>query len=220
MKKIHVPFRRVLAFLLLFGFLASTSVLVPFHTVFAANSILIVEGTQILVANSTYNPGDANHDLGSSITDDIDMVGLTTGQARGSVKIDLGATRAGAYHVRVAMEWATDPNVGGTIDLYWSSSHSATAAVGNTGETTGADGDYAGYDTLTLEESLRQTDYIGSLVAGQNNQADGIQIGSAGVWSSPTRYGVLIVVNNTDDTLHSDSVEMAVAFDPIITQVQ
>ncbi len=185
-----------------------------------ANSVLVVEGTQILVANSTYNPADPNHDLGAVITDDIDCVGLTTGQARGSVKIDLGATRAPSYYVRVSMEWATDPNVGGTIDLYWSGSHSATAAVGNVGETTGADGDYAGYDTLTLAEALLQMDRIGSLVAGQNNTADGIQIGSAGIWSSPTRYGVLIVVNNTDDTLHSDSVEMGFAFDPIVPQVQ
>ncbi len=188
--------------------------------VFAANSVLVVEGTQILIANSTYNPADANHDLGSSITDDIDMVGLTTGQAREGVKIDLGATRAGSYHVRMAMEWATDPVSGETIDLYWSTSHSATAAVGNTGETTGADADYTGYDTLTLAESLKQLIFIGSLVAGANNTADGIQIGTVGTFSSPTRYGVLVVHNNTSDTLHSDSVEMAIAFDPIIMQVQ
>lgn len=185
-----------------------------------ANNVLVVTGTQILVANSTYNPADPNHDLGASITDDIDMVGLTAGQARGSVKINFGATRAPSYYIRMSMEWATDPVSGETMDLYWSGSHSATPAVGNVGETTGADGDYAGYDTLTLAEALVQMDFIGSLIAGANNTADGIQIGSVGVWSPPTRYGVLIVHNNTSDTLHSDSVEMAVAFDPIILQIQ
>lgn len=185
---------------------------------YAANSILDVEGTQILVANSTYNPADPNHDLGASITDDIDMVGLTADQARGSVKIDLGATRAPKYYIRMAMEWATDAV--GTVDLYWSASHSATAAIGNEGETTGADGDYSGYDTLTLAEALLHMSFIGSFIAGANNTADGIQIGSVGHWSSPTRYGVLVVHNNTADTFHSDSVEMAIAFDPIIQQVQ
>ncbi len=185
-----------------------------------ANNILLTTGTQILVANSTYNPADTNHDLGTTITDDIDMVGLTADQARGSVKIDFTATRAFSYYIRMSMEFATDPVSGETVDLYWSGSHSASAAVGNVAETTGADGDYAGYDTLTLAEALKQMDFIGSLVCGANNTADGIQIASVGVWSPPTRYGVLIVHNNTSDTFHSDSVEMAVAFDPIITQVQ
>ncbi len=185
-----------------------------------ANNVLTVTGTQILIANSTYNPANSNHDLGASITDDIDMVGLTADQARESVKIDLTATWAPAYFVRMAMEWATDPVSGETVDLYWGASHSGTAAVGNPAELTGADADYAGYDTLTLAESLNQLIFIGSLVAGANNTADGIQIGTVGVFSPPTRYGVLVVHNNTSDTFHSDSVEMAVSFDPIIPQIQ
>lgn len=183
-----------------------------------ANSILVVTGTQIVVANSTYSP-TAARSLGT-ITDDIDMVGLTTGQARESVKIDFTATRASSYYVRMAMEWATDPVTGETMDLYWSGSHSASANVGNAGGATGADADFAGYDTLTLAEALKQMDFIGSLVCGANNTADGVQIGSVAVWSPPTRYGVLVVHNNTSDTLHSDSIEMAVSFDPIIHQVQ
>jgi len=183
------------------------------------NEILFKEGTQILIANSTYSP-TAARSLGSSITDDIDMVGLTTGQAREGVKIDLGATRPMAYYVRMAMEFATDPAAGGTMDFYWSGSHSASANVGNVGGTTGADGDFAGYDTLTLAEALLQMDLIGQLICGVNNNADGVQIGSLGIWSPPTRFGVPVVVNNTSVTLHSDSIEMAIALDPIITEVQ
>lgn len=187
----------------------------------AANKIRLVTGTQILVANSTYNPADTNHDLGASITDDIDMVGLTADQAREGVKIDLGATRAPEYYVRMSMEWATDPVTGSSVDLYWGGSHSSSAAVGNPGQLTGADADYAGYDTLTLAESLKQLTFIGSFVAGANNTADGIQTGVVvEAWSSPTRYGILVVHNNTNDTFHSDSVEMAVAFDPIIQEIE
>ncbi len=183
-----------------------------------ANEVLIKTGTQIVVANSTYSP-TAARSLGT-ITDDIDCAGLTTGQAREGVKIDLGATRAPSYSVMVATELETDPAAGGSIDLYWSKSHSATANVGNAGGATGADADFSGYDTLTLAEALVQMDVIGSLLCGVNNDADGVQIGSAGVWTPSSRYGVLIVHNNTSITLFADSVEMAVAFNPIIPEIQ
>ena len=184
----------------------------------ASGDVTVTTGTQLLVANSTYNPADTNNDLGASITDDIDMVGLTTGQAREGVKIDFGANRATSYHVRMAMEFATDPT--GSINLYFSSSQSATPAVGNTGQTTGADADYAGYDTLTLAEALKHMVHIGNFICGLNNTADGVQIGNVNTsWAPPTRYGVLVVHNNTNVTLHSDSVEMAVAFDPILINV-
>ncbi len=182
------------------------------------NEILVKTGTQIIVADSSYSPTAAR--LLGTRTDDIDCVGLTTGQARESVKIDLTATRAPSYLVMVATELATDPAVGGSIDLYWSPSHSASANVGNAGGATGADADFSGYDTLTLAEALLQMDVIGSLLCGVNNDADGVQIGSAGVWSPSSQYGVLIVHNNTSITLHFDSVEMAVAFNPIIPEVQ
>ena len=185
----------------------------------ATSQILQVIGTPILWTNSTYSPG-TNTILGTrSASFDIDIDGLTTGQARMSLKGDLGAAHAASFSVDMTVEPATDPTDGDTIDLYWSESHSVTAAVGNMGGTTGADADYAGYSTLSLAASLRQLIYIGSLQLGVANDLDGVQIGHVGIFSPVQRWGVLVVHNNSAITLH-DSVEAAVRFTPIIPDIQ
>lgn len=184
-----------------------------------ANEVLVKSGTVLIFASSgVYSPG-ANTTLGT-LTDDIDMVGLTTGQAREGVKADLTALRAAAFSVDMTMEPATDPTAGDTIDLYWSGSHSGTAAVGNMGNVTGADADWAGAVGETLAESLAHMIFIGSLPLAVQNDADGVQIGHVGIFVPTERYGVLVVHNNSAITLHSDSIEMAVRFTPIIDEVQ
>ena len=184
----------------------------------ATNEILIrADSTVLIFANSTYSPG-TNTTLGTR-TDDIDVAGLTTGQARESVKADLGVDHAESYAVDLTGEWATD--VVGTVDLYWSRSHSATAAVGNIGNTTGADADWAGAVGMTLAESLKAMIFIGSAILAVQNTADGIPVYTVGNFSpGPEQYGVLVYHNNTDDTMHSDSVECAVRFRPIIPDIQ
>ena len=182
------------------------------------NEVLIKTGTDIVIANSTYSPG-TNTILGTR-TDDIDVTTLTTGSARQGVKIHLGATRAALFSVDMTVEMATDPTAGDTIDLYWSESHSATAAVGNMAGTTGADATYSGYSTLTLAESLLQMIFIGSLILGVNNDLDGVQIGHVGVFSPKLRYGQLVVHNNSAVSTHSDSIEFAVRLSPVIDEIQ
>jgi len=188
----------------------------------ATQEVLIrADPTIFVIANSTYSP-DANDSLGT-ITDDIDVVGLTTGQAREGVKIDLGVDHAEFISVDMSVEMATDTTAGDTIDLYWSSSDSATAAVGNLGpDVTGADNDYAGTGHgYTLAEALQQMIFIGSLILAVQNDADGVQLGRVGIFApGPQRYGVLIWHNNSAVTIHSDSVESAVRFTPIIPDIQ
>jgi len=119
------------------------------------------------------------------------------------------------------VELETDATAGDTIDLYWSASHSATAAVGNMGNVTGADADWAGAHGYTLAESLKQMIYIGSLILAVQNDLDGVQLGHVGVFApGPYRYGTLVWHNNSSVTLFSDSVEMAVRFTPIIPDIQ
>ncbi len=184
----------------------------------ATNQILVTPGTVLIFANSTYSPG-ANTTLGT-LTDDIDVVGLTAGQARESVKADLGASHAPAYSVDMTVEFATDPVLGESIDLYWSESHSASAAVGNMGNVTGADADWAGAVGETLAESLKHMLLIGVFPLAVQNTADGVQIGHVGIFSPVQRYGVLVWHNNSSDVIHSDSVECAVRFTPIIPDIQ
>jgi len=183
-----------------------------------ANEVLTKTGTAIVIADATYSPG-ANTTLGTR-TDDIDVAGLTTGQAREGVKINLGATRAAKYSVDMSVEMATDPTAGDTIDLYWSESHSATAAVGNMGNVTGADADWAGAVGETLAESLKHMIYIGSLVLAVQNDVDGVQIGHVGTFSPSQQYGVLVWHNNSAVSVHSDSVECAVRLSPVVDEIQ
>jgi len=184
----------------------------------ATNQILQVTGTDIIIADSTYSPG-TNTTLGTR-TDDIDVVGLTADQARMGVKIDLGATHAELFSVDMTVEMATDPAAGDSIDLYWSESHSTTAAVGNMGGTSGADADYSGYATMTLAESLLHLTKIGALPLGVQNDLDGVVIGHVGVFAPVQQFGVLVWHNNSGVVVHSDSIECAVRLTPIIPDIQ
>ncbi len=185
----------------------------------ATNQVLISTGADIIFASTNYSPA-TNTILGSNTLDALAVDGLTTGQARESLKVDLGASHAPSFSVDLSMEPATDPAAGGTIDLYWSESHSATAAVGNMGLVTGADADWAGASGITLAESLLMMKYIGSFSVAVQNDADGsAQVGHVGIFSPIQRYGVLVYLNNTSITLHDD-VESAVRFTPVIPDIQ
>jgi hypothetical protein len=183
-----------------------------------SNNILYTVGTPIVIADATYSPG-ANTTLGTR-TDDIDVTDLAAAAARQSDKIDLGATRAPYYDVRVTFEPATDPATGGSLQLYWSASHSGTAAVGNMAGCSGADGAYTGYSTILLAAALTQMELIGIAPAGIANDGDGVQISHVGIFSPSSRYGCVVVYNNMSVALHSDSVEFAILLEPIIPQIQ
>ena len=121
----------------------------------------------------------------------------------------------------MSVEPADDPTAGDSVDLYWSESISATAAVGNQGSVTGADADYAGYDTVTLAVALTQMKYIGSFPLGIANDADGVQIGHVGIFSPLLQYGSLVYHwNAATVAIHTDSIECAVRFTPIIPDIQ
>lgn len=190
----------------------------------ATNEVLIrADTTPIMFATTAYVP-DANDSLGSAPGSTIlDVAGLTAGQARGSVKQDLGVDHAERYSLTVAVEAETDPTAGDRVDLYWSPSDSATAAVGNLGpDVTGADADYAGTGHgYTLAEALKQMIHAGSLILAVQNDADGVQIGFAGVLEpGPHQYGTLIYHWNSTVVLFADSVECAVRMTPVIPDIQ
>ena len=183
-----------------------------------ANEVLVKEGTQILFnVAATYNPATALNDIEVPTPTDVDWTpdGITNGQARASDKVDLGATRAAKYSVIAAIEFATAPTTGNTVDFYWAPSAVSTAGTGNPGNVSGTDADYTG-TPATLAEGLAQLMYIGSLVCTADAN---IQVAPIGILVSPTRHGTLVVDNNSGVTW-GDNVETAVAFDPIIDEVQ
>jgi len=191
---------------------------------YAQNEILVKDGVAgLLFSNSTEyvatDLGDLENTDTAPTAVQLDLGGtVTAGTARQSTKADLTVTRATLYSITASLEFATAPVTGETVDFYWSPSHSGTAGKGNMGQTTGVDGAYAG-GAAELAEGLKQLMFIGSMVMTADATTF-IQTGIIGVFSPPDRYGNLVVHNNTSDDYHSDAVEMAVAFDPIIIEVQ
>lgn len=184
------------------------------------NSVLVKTGQQILfnVAGS-YSPATLNNiELGTATDVAFDFSGVTTAAAEQSKKADLTATWAPEYMVQASMEFATAPVTGETVDFYWSSSVSGTDGQGNAGYATGTSGAYTGTPG-TLAEGLLQLTFIGSMVLGADATGT-IQVADIGTFVPQSRYGSLIVVNSSSDTTHSDAVEMAVAFTPIIPDIQ
>ena len=181
--------------------------------------IKIKQGTPIVFANSGDFSSTAN---GYTRTAQINLTSLGNVDARQSDKIDLGATRAGGYAVRVGIEFDVAPTAGIPVDVYWSGSVSGTAGVGNDGGCSGADGAYKNAEEA---EWVRQLVYIGTLVA-TNDAAPVVQIQTINrYFQPPTRYGQIVVGNNLNSNsggqaLEGDAVEMFVAFEPILDELQ
>lgn len=147
----------------------------------------------------------------------IDCTSLANNSARQSDKCDLGANRAPGYFVRAAFEFAATPTANMWVGLYWAPSNSFSAAVGNPGAVTGADGAYSGYSSNT-ENSLLQLVFIQRFTC--TAQATGtVQIGEVGYFRPPTRYGSLVIYNRSGAAFHSDMAEFAVVFQPDIQAV-
>lgn len=185
-----------------------------------------VKAGQIVFADhgTDYIGGTGNNSLEIAGSTDvqIDVTDLAAGLARQSVKVDLGATRPPNYSVMMSLEMATDPVAGELVELYWSPSPDPTAAVANAGGCSGADAAYAGYAASTLAEGLNELILIGNpLQLAVMNNADGVpQLGNMGIFSPPDRFGSLVVKNGSvADNFHSDAVEFAVSFNPIVDEV-
>ncbi|MHC4526418.1 MAG: hypothetical protein ACYS29_00965 [Planctomycetota bacterium] len=185
-----------------------------------ANDLLVTTGQQILfnVAGS-YSPATLNNlELGTATDVAFDLTSVAAAAAEASAKADLTATWAPQYAVHAAIEMAVAPVTGTTFDFYWAPSVNSTAGAGNPGYVSGSSAAYTGTPG-TLAEGLAQLMYFGTMVMGADATGT-IQMAFVGVITPPTRYGCLVVVNNTAQATHSDVVEQAVSFTPIIPEVQ
>lgn len=143
----------------------------------------------------------------------ITLASLAAGAARQGVKGDLGATRAVRWAVRLAVNFDVAPANGATVDLYWSSSTSATAGTDNTGAASGADAAYTGTAGGALAATKLQLQYIGSLIATAD--ADTIVQVQEFEFYPTQRYGMPIVVNSTAQAFEGDDDSHAITFIPL-----
>lgn len=190
----------------------------------ATNNILVVVGKQIIFADhaTDFVGGASGTSLEVATATDvqIDLTGVAAAGARQSAKFDFGEARAAQYNVMAAFEFqsGTPPVSGETVDLYLGPSNQSVAGDGNPGGCTGTDAAYTGTAGDSLADSLLQLQPIGAYVATADVTGT-VQIAFVGVFSSPTRYGSLVVVNNTAAAMMTDATEIHVIFDPIIDDI-
>lgn len=177
-------------------------------------AIYVEDGTPIVWADTTDYSSTGS---GYTRTAQLDLTSIANGAARQGDKADLGNPRAGKFSVHIGVEIDVAPTAGNEIDVYWSSSVSATAGTGNEGGASGAD---AAYKAGEEAEWVRQLTYIGSIVL-TNDAATTVQrkcINTAFV--PPARYGMPVVYNRSGQALEGDAVEMYVALVPEFDESQ
>lgn len=178
-----------------------------------AREILVKSGTPVVWADATDYAGD-----GGARTHQIDLTSLANAAARQGAKADLGATRSEKYAVTLCVEMAVAPASGVTIDLYWAASLHATAGTANPGGCTGTDAAYSGTAGDSLDDSLMQLTFIGSLILTAD--ATAVLQFQTFMLSLQHRYGMPVVDNNGGQAMHNDAVECFVSMTPIILEAQ
>lgn len=166
-------------------------------------------GDRIIFADATDWPSGGTDSWGND-DDQLDMTDVAAGAARQSDKLTLPTNLELLYDVYLMLEFATAPVSGETVDVYYGLSADSTAGTGNPGGLSGVDGAYTGTSGDSLDDSLKQLTYIGSMIctadATTANQQQLI-----GTIPAPTLPFLMVVVDNsTSDAIHSDAVECAV----------
>ncbi len=166
------------------------------------NEILVKAGTSI-----TWTSSGGDYGLTcTSLADDA---------AREGAKGDLGSTRARRYHVYFEIKPTSAPTAGELIDLYWSSSSSATAATSNTGDADGTDSAFQA-SIADVDVRVRNLTFIGALSVTDDATAQSTEF----VFEPGQRYGMPIVINRSGVAFSATGTDHKVVLTPIVDEVQ
>lgn len=179
-----------------------------------ATEVRVKAGTQLVWADTTdFDDDPFAQDY------QLDLTSLANAAARQGAKGDFGATRARRYAVFASIEIDVAPASGEVIDLYFAPSPDAAAGDENPGGVSGADAAYIGTAGDSIADSLKQLDFIGSLVC--TSDADPVmQIQLIGVYSPPMRYGSPVVFNQCGQAHVGDATHSYLLFQPIMDEIQ
>lgn len=161
-----------------------------------ANEVLNKQGTAIVVKES-----------GGNVVFTPKNIANNTG--RMSASIDLGATFAGRYAVECQSKLASAPTAGLTIEVYWATSKDDSVWPG---KVTGTDAAYP----ATVDDNKKQLALLGSLTCHNTTDA---QIKTLGL-RPIGRYGVIVWINKTGQTLTNVAADHIVTLTPIIDEIQ
>jgi hypothetical protein len=181
-----------------------------------ATESLVKTGTATVWADTTDYSSTVS---GLARTHQIDLTSVASAAARQGAKADLGATRAAKYNVLIAVEFASGAISDELVDIYLAWSPTTTAANANPGGVSGSDAAYTGTAGDSLTDSLKQLEFVGSLVTTAD-QTTVVQYAKVGEIYATGRYVSPVLVNNSTGALVADAVEMYIALEPIIDEFQ
>lgn len=169
----------------------------------------------------SFNPADVatNWTIGTPTDVVLTLDAVAAAAARQSAKVDLGALRAEEYDVFGCVDFTGETPAAGSIDYYWAPSTHVTPANGNVAGNSGIDADCpdGALGTITLAEFLLWCQSIGSL---RVHDGASVQNGFVGTFTPSSRFGQLIVVNNSADAFEADDVEMHQVMNPVVRELQ
>jgi hypothetical protein len=147
----------------------------------------------------------------------LTLTSLANNAAREGVKGDLGAVHAARYAARLELELAVAAVTGTIVELWWSSSTSATAATDNTGiSITGADAAWA--PAAGVDDCKLQLQFVGALIC--SDSASGTRFRQEFIFFPPMRYGVPVVVNKAGQALSATAANSFLTLVPLEDEVQ
>ena len=134
---------------------------------------------------------------------------IANNTGRMSASVDLGATFAGRYAVECQSKLQSAPDAGLGIEVYWATSKDDSVWPG---KVTGSDGAYPS----TVDDNKKQLTHLGKLTCHNTTDA---QIKVLGL-RPLGRYGVLVWVNKTAQTLTNTAADHIVTLIPVIPEIQ
>lgn len=161
-----------------------------------ATDILLEQGSSISVQESG---GDVSF-LPKNMADNA---------ARMSASIDLGAKFARRYHVLLESKLQSAPTAGKVIEVFWAGSPDDTKWPG---KVTGSEGIYP----AVVDNNKKQLTPLGTITCHNTTDA---QVDSCAL-SPLSRYGVIVWVNKTAQTLTNTAADHIVTLTPIIDELQ
>ena len=147
----------------------------------------------------------------------LTLTSVASASAREGGKADLTAVHAARYAMRFTWKMTTAPTAGTVIELWWTSSLSATAGTGNTGvSVTGADAAWA--PSGTVAEVKKMLQFI--VAAPDAGSTCSLARVAEFVFFPPTRYGAPIVVNLTNQALAAAGADCFIEMVPLEDEAQ
>lgn len=124
--------------------------------------------------------------------------------------LDFGATRARAYRMDFAAEFAATPTAGNTVDFYGAWGGATGAGNGNT---SGSDGTYTGYSS-DAAASVKELEFLGSHCCVARATTT-VQKSNVGTIFPKGRYLNLVLLNGAGSAFHSSDSNCVITFTPI-----